>query len=327
MKIQEPHGAARQTEEEKLMEKKERRKESQKEWQREYRKRKREGQSNQENEEERRKVADKKKAEREKTFADQSPKERRETRERESSQIGDHRAKQSDAQKERVKKKDSNRKQNKRQPNKKKRKRACDDPNDLDFSADIKKAVKRAKRVLHRTKDQDDPTKHRANVCIVCDCFISGTEPIRTMSKSELKAHRECLGVDEYEQYHKVKLKDELKKQYRVKNFDDMLLSRRSRRRNGGYVTCAHCRNSLRPDQAHKKDPPKYAISNGNVIGEFPKKIHIRGTKQKKRVINLEELSDEIRVLVAPSRPYACVFYYSAGAHRSIIGSLPIFRN
>jgi len=42
-------------------------------------------------------------------------------------------------------------------------------------------------------------------------------------------------------------------------------------------------------------------------------------------VINLEELSDEIRVLVAPLRPYACVFYYSAGAHRSIIGHYQYF--
>ena len=96
---------------------------------------------------------------------------------------------------------------------------------DDDMSPYIDDAVRKAKKRLHRTKHRDDPTKHRAHVCIVCDCFIVATEPLRLMNCVQLKVHRHRLGVREYEQYHQVRLSHVLIKQYRVPSLPHMLLS------------------------------------------------------------------------------------------------------
>ena len=74
---------------------------------------------------------------------------------------------------------------------------------DDDLSPYIDDAVRKGKKRLHRTKHKDDPTEHRAHVCIVCDCFVLATEPLRTMTCAQLKAHKHRLGVTEYEQYHR----------------------------------------------------------------------------------------------------------------------------
>ena len=76
--------------------------------------------------------------------------------------------------------------------------------------------VRQAKKRLHRTQDPDDPTKHRAHVCIVCYCFLTSIEPLRTMTRAQLKSHRHRLGVNEYERYHQVQLKQILIAQYHI---------------------------------------------------------------------------------------------------------------
>ena len=150
---------------------------------------------------------------------------------------------------------------------------ATDDDNMLPYIDD---AVRKAKKKLHRTQNADDPTKHRAHVCIVCDCFIMETEPLRTMNRAQLKAHKHRLGVTEYEQYHQVRLIPLLIKQYHVPSLPHMLLSRRSRKVGKGFIACGHCRLAL-------------------------------------------------RALVAPTRPYGCIFAYSDGSHKSIQGHLQFF--
>ena len=99
---------------------------------------------------------------------------------------------------------------------------ATDDDDMLSYIDD---AVRKAKNKLDRTKNADDPTKHRAHVCIVCDCFIMATEPLRTMNLAQLKSHKHRLGVKEYEQYHQVRLSPLLIKQYHVPSLTYMLLS------------------------------------------------------------------------------------------------------
>ena len=101
---------------------------------------------------------------------------------------------------------------------------------DDDLSPYIDDAVRKAKKRLHRTKNIDDPTEHRAHVCIVCDCFVLAAEPLRTMTCAHLKAHKHRLGAREYEQYHQVRLTPVLIKQYHVPSLPGMLLSRRSRK-------------------------------------------------------------------------------------------------
>ena len=86
-------------------------------------------------------------------------------------------------------KKDKHRKRAKRNgsTNRKRMSQLATDEDDL--SPYIDDAVKQAKKRLPRTQHKDDPTEHRARVCIVCDCFIMATEPLRAMNRAQFKAH------------------------------------------------------------------------------------------------------------------------------------------
>jgi hypothetical protein len=86
-------------------------------------------------------------------------------------------------------------------------------------------ATKEAKQFLHRTQDPRKPHKHRATVCIICDCFIIGIETIHKLTKEDIGAHSERLGVKSYEEYYQTTLKAEVKKQYQVQGLQDMLRS------------------------------------------------------------------------------------------------------
>jgi hypothetical protein len=61
-------------------------------------------------------------------------------------------------------------------------------------------ATKKAKQFLHRTQDPANPHKHRATVRIICDGFIIGTEIIHKLTKEDIVAHSERLGVKSYEE-------------------------------------------------------------------------------------------------------------------------------
>ena len=87
------------------------------------------------------------------------------------------------------------------------------------------RAKKEAKQFLHRTRDPGNPHRHRATVCIICDRFIIGTETIHKLTKEDIGAHSERLGVKSYEEYYQTTLKEEVKRQYRVQGLQDMLLS------------------------------------------------------------------------------------------------------
>ncbi len=86
-------------------------------------------------------------------------------------------------------------------------------------------AMKEAKQLLHRTQDPRNPHKHRATVCIICDRFIIGTETLHKLTKEDIGAHSEGLGVKSYEEYYQTTLKAEVKKQYQVQGLQEMLLS------------------------------------------------------------------------------------------------------
>ena len=80
-------------------------------------------------------------------------------------------------------------------------------------------------------------------------------------------------------------------------------------------------------NQAQQKKTPKYSIANSFVIGSFPKEIKIRDKAgyQVKRVINEEELTDLLKAMLAPVRPYGYVFAYSGGAQKSLQGNYQFF--
>ena len=76
--------------------------------------------------------------------------------------------------------------------------------------------MKESLKYLHRTKDPENPLKHRAIVCIICDCFIIVTEAIHKLTKEQILLHERRLSVASYEEYYETKLKSKLTKQYEV---------------------------------------------------------------------------------------------------------------
>ena len=77
----------------------------------------------------------------------------------------------------------------------------------------------------------------------------------------------------------------------------------------------------------NKKTPPKYAIANGYVIGSFPREIQFttKDGKRKKRTIKFNEVTDLLKAVLAPVRPFGCVFSYTGGSQKSIKGNYQFF--
>ncbi len=84
----------------------------------------------------------------------------------------------------------------------------------------------------------------------------------------------------------------------------------------------------MRPNLANKRTPPKSAIANGFVIGSFQQKNEFtnKDGKRKARNINNNELTDLLKAMLAPVRPYGCVFACSGGPQKSITWIINILR-
>ena len=93
-----------------------------------------------------------------------------------------------------------------------------------DMTNVIDQATKETKQFLHRTRDPEKPHRHRTTVCIICNCFIIGTETIHKLTKKDIGAHSERLGVKSYKEYYQTTLKAEVKRQYQVQGLTNMLL-------------------------------------------------------------------------------------------------------
>lgn len=135
------------------------------------------------------------------------------------------------------------------------------------------------------------------------------------MSMVGLKKPKHRLGVPEREDYHQVVLKDKLEEKYQVRGFPDMLLSRRSKKTGSEYCTCISCRVSLRPKNEDSGTPPTHVIANGFTIGEFPEEIMRQEpiTSANIRKIDVGELTNKMRAIVAPVWPYGWGFAYAGG--------------
>ena len=82
---------------------------------------------------------------------------------------------------------------------------------DLTKDIDIDYSVKKAIQMLIRTKidnsnDEQCSPLHSANICVVCDTFIIGVEPVEWISKEHLLKHKKSLSVENYELFFKRKL-------------------------------------------------------------------------------------------------------------------------
>jgi hypothetical protein len=85
----------------------------------------------------------------------------------------------------------------------------------------------------------------------------------------------------------------------------------------------------MQPNIANKKSPPKSAIANGFVIGLFPQEVKwiTSNGETKKRIIKDHTLTDVLKVMMAPVRPYGSIFAYTGGAQKSLRGNYHFFSN
>jgi hypothetical protein len=62
-----------------------------------------------------------------------------------------------------------------------------------------------------------------------------------------------------------------------------------------------------------KKSPPKFAIANGFMIGSFSQEVKwiTRNGDTKKRIIKDHEVTDILKAMMAPVRPYGFIFAYT----------------
>ncbi len=196
----------------------------------------------------------------------------------------------------------------------------------------IEKAKKEALKYLHRNRvshpnDGTSPPVYAAHVCVICDCFIIGTEEIKKLTKEQIKVHRRRLGVESYQEYYQTTLPDSLVKQYEVPGLKGLLLSPRAQKLGRHYVTCQTCHSGMHPSRVGCT-PPKFSIANGFVIGKIPQKIQLRNADGSIEVITLdveEDVSPMMRALLSPKRPYGYIFAFTGGRHQAISGHYQFF--
>ena len=105
-----------------------------------------------------------------------------------------------------------------------------------------KKAFHNAINYLNRT--HIDEKCHHACVCVVCDCFIIGTDVIKWLSKEVLKKKESYLSVRYLESVSQKKVPEDLQEQYRIEKkemLSNLLLSPRSCEKEGMFMSCKAC--------------------------------------------------------------------------------------
>ncbi len=75
------------------------------------------------------------------------------------------------------------------------------------------------------------------------------------------------------------------------------------------------------------KFPPKLAIANEFVIGSMPQVLQrtTANGEKKSRVIAEHELTNLLKAMMAPVRPYGLIFSYTGGAQKALRGNYQIF--
>jgi hypothetical protein len=65
----------------------------------------------------------------------------------------------------------------------------------------------------------------------------------------------------------------------------------------------------MQPKMKNSKSPPKFAIANGFVIGSSPQEVKWRTSNSdtKKRIIKEYALTDILKAMMAPVRPYGSI--------------------
>ena len=194
--------------------------------------------------------------------------------------------------------------------------KSCDYEIVVDRTGPIQQACKHDQKEI--MKVDSNPNAYRVAVCVLCDRLIIGCEAIHKITEESLRSQKNRISAKSYEDYHQVTLKDELVSQYQISGHDleGLLLSPRAKKTmnrdgNVAFEACSQCYSAW----YNKSDtPPKHAISNGFAIGHIPTEV-----------IANEKITEQMCSLLAPVRPFAYIFAYTAGAHKAIRGHFSFF--
>ncbi len=85
-----------------------------------------------------------------------------------------------------------------------------------------------------------------------------------------------------------------------------------------------HCNAAI---DGIEKSPPKFAIANGFVIGSIPHQTKFINKEGEKVTGNSDddELTDTLKAMIPPVRPYRYVFAYCGGAQKYLRGIYQVF--
>lgn len=192
---------------------------------------------------------------------------------------------------------------------------------EISKTIELKKSMDEAVSYLKRTNKchNENSNIHSANICVVCDRFITGVMDIFWIKKSDLKRNSTKLSVTSCETKCKIKIPSMLRNQYRCIDEDDtlndLLLSRRAKKSEKGYMICQSCKNSL-IDNKNVKGPPRFAIANGFVIGHIPP-----------NVMTESDITELVSAMIAPVRPFSYAMSFSGGALKTLKGHHTFFES
>ena len=184
---------------------------------------------------------------------------------------------------------------------------------DLVSTVERKQCLSESLNVLtQKTQIKENNNIHKANVCVLCDCFILGIEKVQYVKPSTILKNKDVLSVDYYNTTTGIPINDTLRNQYCVDDplLHELLLSPRAHKKGNLYSTCVSCAQAMRQKLS---SAPKYAISNGWAIGQICK---IFG-----------EIDDVMCASLAKTRFLSYVFSFLGGAHKAIKGHHTFFVN
>ncbi len=83
----------------------------------------------------------------------------------------------------------------------------------------------------------------------------------------------------------------------------------------------------MQPNMTRKRFPPKFAMANGFVIRSMPKVLQLITAygEKKNRVIGEGDVTDLLKAMIAPVKPYGSIFSYTGGAKKSFRGNYHFF--
>ena len=148
---------------------------------------------------------------------------------------------------------------------------------------------------------------------------------MKGLNKKWLRHHNKRLGVKIYMDFYKLKdFPKELRSDYTLKGYPYMLFLPRAIMNEHRCLCCAACDNSMHKTDSRKK-PPKLSITNGFVIGKFPK-LSYTDDNGKVCEFNIESnLTDVMHAMLAPTRTHSYVMAFVGGKHNSIMGHYQFF--